>query len=115
MWNVWRKKDSANVPKHTSLFFKLGRGSVIALFCMTAFKPGSLTFIDVNHDGSSRMNSEVYRNILPAILQINKLNLIRRTFMQHTNDQKHTTNTTKKISGKKTWRSDLNPTDYFTS
>lgn len=88
-WNVWRKNDSAIVPKHTSLFFKLGRSSVIGLFCMTAFKTGSLTFINVNHDGCSRINSEVYQNILPAILQINKFNLIRRTFMQYTNDQKH--------------------------
>ena len=74
---MWRKKGSAHDPKHTSSSVKLGGGSVVAWACMAASGVGSLIFIDdVTHDGSSRMNSEVYKNILSANLQRNASKLI---------------------------------------
>ena len=56
----------------------------------------SLIFIDdVTHDGSSRMNSEVYKHILSANLWRNMSKLIGRNFLiQQDNNLKHTANTT---------------------
>lgn len=46
---------------------------------MAASGTGSLIFSDaVTHDGSSRISSEVYRNIWSANLQRNASNLIRK-------------------------------------
>ena len=60
-----RKKGSAHDPKHMSSSVKHGGGSVMAWALHGCFWVGSLIFIDdVTHDGSSRMNSEVYKNIL---------------------------------------------------
>ena len=65
---VWRKKESAHDPKNTRSSVKHGGGSVMAWACMADSGVGSLIFIIVTHDGSSRMNSEVYKNILSANL-----------------------------------------------
>lgn len=94
---VWRKKGTAYDPKHTSSSVKHGGGNVMAWACMAASGTGSLIFIDdVTDDGSSRMNSEVDRNILSANLRRNALKLIVRKFiMQQDNDPKHTANKTK--------------------
>ena len=64
---------------------------------MAAFATGSLIFInDVTNDGCSRMNSEVYRNILSAYVQENASKLIGQHFtMQQDNDPTHSANTTK--------------------
>ena len=55
---------------------------------------GSLIFIDnVTHDGSSKINSEVDRNIFPANFFLPKrdgIKLIRRSFIMQ-QDLKHTT------------------------
>lgn len=49
----------------------------MALVRMAASGTGSLILIDnVTHDGSSKMNLEVSRNILSAILQRTESNLI---------------------------------------
>lgn len=78
---VWRKKGSAYDPKHTSSSVKHGGGSVMAWACMAASGTGSLVFIDdVTHDGSSRMNSDVYKTILSGNLQKNASKLIGRSF-----------------------------------
>ncbi len=77
----------------------------MAWACMAASGMGSLIFTDkVTHHGSSRMNSEVYRNILSANFQRNSSNLIRKNFiMQQDNDPKHTANSTKDFIGEK-WK-----------
>ena len=70
---------------------------------MAASETGSLIFIDdVTSDCSSRINSEVYRNILSAYVQENASTLIGRRFtLQQDNDPKHIANTTKEfIRGK---------------
>ena len=88
---VWRKKGTAHDPKHTSSSVKHGGGNVMAWACMAASGTGSFIFIDdVTDDGSSRMNSEVYRNILSANLRRNAFKLIGRRFiMQQDNDQQN--------------------------
>ena len=60
----------------------------MAWACMAASGVGSLIFIDdVTHDGSSRMNSEFYKNILPANLRRNASTLIGKNFiLQQNND-----------------------------
>ena len=66
----------------------------MAWACMAASRVGSLNFIDdVTHDGSGRMNSEVYKNILSANLQRNASKLIgRNLIMQQDNYPKQTAN-----------------------
>ena len=86
--------------------------------CMAVSGVGSLIFMDdVTHDGSSRMNSEVYKNILSANLG----RLIGRNFItQQDNNRKHTANTTNDLIMEKKWKVldwpsqsiDLNPTKY---
>ena len=79
MLTCGKKKGPAHDPKHTSSLVKHGGGSVMAWACMAASGPGSLFFIvDVTHDGSSRMYSQVYINILFASLQRNGSKLVRR-------------------------------------
>ena len=66
---VWRKKGSAHDPKHTSTSVKHGGVTWVR---MAASGVGSLIFVDnVTHGGSSRINSEVYKNILSANLRKN--------------------------------------------
>ncbi len=67
--------------------------------CMASSGTGSLIFIDdVTHAGSSKINSEVYRNILSANLKKDTTKLFGRSFiMQQDNDPKHTIKTTKEF------------------
>lgn len=81
-------------PKHTSSSFKPSGGIVMVCACIAASGADSVIFIA---DGTM-MNSEVYRNILPASWQRNASNLIGMNFiMQQGNDPKHSANTTKNV------------------
>ena len=86
---------------------------------MAASEVGSLMFIE--DGGSSRMNSELYKNIVFANLQRNASKLIGRSvIMQRDNDRKHTANTTKDFIMEKKWKvldcpsqsPDLNPIEH---
>ena len=71
----------------------------MAWACMAASGVDSLIFIDdVTHNGGSRMNSEVYKNILSANLRRNVSKRIAKNFiMQQDNELKHTANRTKDL------------------
>ncbi len=94
---VWRKRRSAHDPRHTSSSVKHGGGDVMAWACMASSGTGSLIFTDdVTHDGSSKMTSQVHRNILSAGLKRDATKLIGRSFiMQQDNDP----NTLPKLPG----------------
>ena len=87
--------------------------------CLASNGTGSLVFIDdVTADGSSLMNSEVYRNILSAQIQPNSAKLIGRRFtIQMDNDPKHTAKASQQFYKAKKWKilqwpsqsPDLNP------
>ena len=60
----------------------------------------------VIHDGSSRIHSEVNKNILSAHLQRNVSKQIgRNVIIQQVNDPKHTANATKDFIMEKKWKS----------
>uniref|UniRef100_A0A667YPJ5 Transposase n=1 Tax=Myripristis murdjan TaxID=586833 RepID=A0A667YPJ5_9TELE len=85
-------KGAAQDPKQSTSSVQHGGGSIMAWACMTASGTGSLVYIDdVTADGSSRMNSDVYRAILSAHIQPNATKLIGQRFtVQMDNDPKHT-------------------------
>ncbi len=95
---VWRKKDLLMIP-NIQVHLKHSGGNVMAWAFIASSGTGSLIFInDVTHDGSSKINSEVYRNILSDNLQKDATKLIGRSFnMQQDNDPKHSAKTTKEF------------------
>ncbi len=95
---VWRKKDLLMIP-NIQAHLKHSGGNVMAWAFIASSGTGSLIFInDVTHDGSSKINSEVYRNILSDNLQKDATKLIGRSFiMQQDNDPKHSAKTTKEF------------------
>ena len=88
---MWRKKGTANDPKHTTSSVKLGGGGVMAWACMAVSRTAPLNFNDdLMYDGSSRMNLEGYKIILATNIQENATKLIRKHFiLDHNNDPKH--------------------------
>ncbi len=94
---VWRKKDLLMIP-NIQAHLKHSGGNVMAWAFIASSGTGSLIFInDVTHDGSSKINSEVYRNILSDNLQKDATKLIGRSFiMQQDNDPKHRVHQDKK-------------------
>ncbi|KAG2457546.1 TCB1 transposase, partial [Polypterus senegalus] len=116
---VWRRHGTAHYPKHTTSSVKHSGGSVMAWACMAASGTGTLVFIDdVTQDRSSRMNSEVFRDILSAQIRLNVVKLIGRRFMiQMDNNPKHTAKATQEFIKAKKWKilewpsqsPDLNP------
>ena len=91
----------------------------MAWACTASSGTGSLVFIDdMTEDGSSRMNSEVYRNILSVHIQPNSTKLIGWHFtVQMDNDPKHTAKATQAFFKAMKWNilqwpsqlPDLNP------
>ena len=77
----------------------------MAWACMASKGTGSLVFIDdITTDKSSRMNSEVYRDILSAQIQPNAAEIIGRRFtVQMDNDPKHTAKATQEFIRAKKW------------
>ena len=73
--------------------------------CMAANGTCSLVFIDdMTADKSSRMNSEVFRDILSVQIQPNASKLIGRCFtVQMDNDPKHTAKATQYLFKAKKW------------
>ncbi len=86
---VWRKKDLLMIP-NIQAHLKHSGGNVMAWAFIASSETGSLIFInDVTHDGSRKINLEVYRNILSDNLQKDATKLIGRSFiMQQDNDPK---------------------------
>ncbi|KAG2456719.1 TCB1 transposase, partial [Polypterus senegalus] len=119
---VWRRRGTAHYPKHTTSSVKHSEGSVMAWACMAASGTGTLVFIDdVTQDRSRQINSEVFRDILSAQIQLNAVKLIGWRFMiQMDNDPKHTAQATQEFIKAKKWKilewpsqsSDLNPIEH---
>ncbi len=88
---MWRKKGTANDPKHTASSVKHDKGGVMAWACMAVSGTGPLNFTDVlMYDDSSRMNLEGYKTILPTNIQENATRFIGKCFILHQdNDPKH--------------------------
>ncbi len=62
---MWRKKGTANNPKHRASSVKPGRGVVMAWACMAVSATGPLKFTDdLMYDDNSRMNLEGYKKHL---------------------------------------------------
>ncbi|KAF7644282.1 hypothetical protein LDENG_00224630 [Lucifuga dentata] len=90
---------------------------------MSATGTGSLIFTDdATADGSSKLNSEVYRNILASQVQANASKLNGWHFiLQQDDDAKHCATATKEFFKSKKWTildwpsqsPDLNPIEPF--
>lgn len=115
--HVWRKVNTAYHQKNLLPTVKHGGGNVKIWACFSSSGPGQL------HIVQGIMNSEEYckileHNLSPSVL---KLKLGRRWIMQHDNDPKHSSNTTKEWLKKKKirvldWPSqspDLNPIEML--
>ncbi len=72
---------------HTAPSVKHGGGGVMAWVCMTVSGTGSLNFTDdLMYDDSSRMNLELYKNILPTNIQHKATGLIGKCCILHQNN-----------------------------
>uniref|UniRef100_A0A3Q3JS38 Transposase n=1 Tax=Monopterus albus TaxID=43700 RepID=A0A3Q3JS38_MONAL len=115
--HVWHKPNTAFQEKNLIPTVKHGGGSVMVWGCFAAAGPGQLTIIE------STMNSTVYQKVLEEHVRpsVRKLKLKRNWTMQHDNDPKHTSKSTKDWLKKKKWRvlewpsqsPDLNPIEML--
>ncbi len=103
---MWRKKGTANNPKHTASSVKRGGGVVMAWACMAVSGTGRLNFTDdLMYDDSSRMNLEGYKTILPTNIQENANRFIGKCFILHqNNDPKHPASSVKEFIRAKKWK-----------
>ncbi len=119
---MWRKKGTANDPKHTASSVKHGGGGVMAWACMAVSGIGPLNFTDdLMYDNSSRMNLEGYKTIFPTNIQENATRFIGKCFILHQdNDPKHPASPVKEFIRAKKWKvldcpsqsPDLNPIEH---
>ena len=115
--HVWRKQNTAFQGKNLIPTVKHGGGSVMVWGCFAAAGPGQLTIIE------STMNSAVYQRVLEENVKpsVKKLKLQRNWTLQHDNDPKHTSKSTKDWLKTKKWRvlewssqsPDLNPIEML--
>ncbi len=96
---VWRKKGTANNPKHSASSVKHGGGVVMAWACMAVYRTGPLNFTDdLMYDESSRMNLEGYKTIFPTNIQENATRLIGKCCILHQdNDPIHPASSVKEF------------------
>ncbi len=116
---MWRKKGTANDPKHTASSVKHGGGVVMAWACMAVSGTSPLNFTDdLMYDDINRMNLEGYKTILPTNIQENATRFIGKCFILHQdNDPKHPDSLVKEFIRAKKWKvldcpsqsTDLNP------
>ncbi len=119
---MWRKRGTANDPKHTASSVKHGGDGVMAWACMAVSGTGPLNFTDgLMYDDSSRLNLEGYKTILPTNIQENATRFIGKCFILHqNNDPKHPASSVKEFIRAKKWKvldcpsqsSDLNPFEH---
>ncbi len=117
---LWRKKGTANDPKHSASSVKHG-GGVMAWACMAASGTASLNFTDdLMYDNSSRINLEEYKTILPTNIQENAIIFFGKCFILHqNNDPEHPASSVKEFIRAKKWKvfdcpsqsPDLNPSE----
>ncbi len=102
---MWRKKGTANNPKHTASSVNHGGGVVMAWACMAVSGTGRLIFTDdLMYDDSSRMNLEGYKTILPTNIQENANRFIGKCFILHqNNDPKHPASSVNEFIRGKKW------------
>lgn len=115
--HVWRKPNTAFQEKNLIPTVKHGGGSILVWGCFAAAGPGQLTIIE------SIMNSTVYQRVLEEHVKpsVKKLKLTRNWTLQHDNDPKHTSKSTKDWLKTKKWRvlewpsqsPDLNPIEML--
>lgn len=115
--HVWRKPNTAFQEKNLIPTVKHGGGSVMVWGCFATAGPGQLTIIE------STMNSIVYQRVLEEHVRssVKKLKLKRNWTLQHDNDPKHTSKSTKDWLKRKKWRvlewpsqsPDLNPIEML--
>lgn len=78
---MWRREGKSRDPEQTVTFVQHGGSCVMAWACMAASGTVSVLFIDdVTADNSSKINSEVYRDLLSSHIQPNNRKLIGRRF-----------------------------------
>ena len=76
---VLRRKETDHDPKESTWCAKHGGGSVMVWASIAANETGSLVFIDDEAaKRSAKMNSEEYRTVLSASIQLNASKLIGR-------------------------------------
>ncbi len=95
---VWRLNYLLMFP-NIQAPLKHSGGNLMAWAFIASSRTGSLIFInDVTQEGSSKINSKVYRNILSDNLEKDTTKLIGRSFiMQQNNDRKHSAKATKEF------------------
>ncbi len=102
---LWRKKGTANDPKHTASSVKHG-GGVMAWACMAVSGTGFLNFTDdLMYDNSSRINLEEYKTILPTNIQENAIIFFGKCFILHqNNDPEHPASSVKEFIRANKWK-----------